>query len=79
MKGKRAAAGLGLLIGAGLIVFMELIDVWLGDEGFFDTGRSWLLLVVFIAVFPFLMVRAYEKKQGIYADRDEPGMKEEPH
>lgn len=72
MKGKTKAALLGVLLGVGIIVFIELIDVWLSDGGFFDTLWSWLLLALLVVVFPFLMVNAYHNRRGMYADRDEP-------
>lgn len=72
MTGKTKAALLGIVVGAGLVILMELMEVWVSEGGFFDTGWSWFLLVLFMVVFPFFMVNAYRNRRGIYADRDEP-------
>lgn len=71
MRGKTKAALLGVVIGIGSMAFIELMDFWLSDGGFFDTGQSWLFLALFVVMLPLLMVHAYNTRQGIYRNRDE--------
>lgn len=68
MKDKTRATLFGSLIGAGLIVFIELLDVWLSDGGFFDTWWSWLLLAISIVLWAFFNRRDYDRKKGLYRD-----------
>ena len=71
MPGKTKAALLGALIGAVFAVGIEVTDVWLNDEAFFGSAKSWLVLVFLVAVMTWSQRRAYEKRIGIYGDRDD--------
>lgn len=71
MPGKAKAALLGAVVGAVIVLFIEIMAVWLNDEAFFGTERSWLILLIAVVVFAWFQVRAYDQKKGIYADRDE--------
>ncbi|WP_022870905.1 hypothetical protein [Yaniella halotolerans] len=68
MPGKVKAALLGAAVGAVVVLIIELVAVFLNDEAFFATERSWLILAVGIAAFAWFQVRAYDQKKGIYAD-----------
>lgn len=77
MKGKTAAALLGVGLGVGIVIFIELMDVWLDEGVFFGSWWSWLLLALLVVIMPFLMVRAYHNKRGIYSEQEKPP--EDPH
>lgn len=71
MPGKVKAAILGVVVGAVVVVFIELMAVVLNDEAFFGTERSWLILAVAVVAFAWIQMRAYDRKIGIYADKDD--------
>lgn len=71
MPGKVKAALLGAVVGAIVVLIIELIAVFLNDEAFFATERSWLILLVGVVAFAWFQIRAYDQKKGIYADKDE--------
>lgn len=69
MKGKTKASLLGVVIGASMVILFEFLDARADGGGFFDSVWSWVILVVAVVIFPFIMRRAYDKKEGIYALR----------
>lgn len=68
MPGKAKAALLGAVVGAIIVMFIELMAVFLNDEAFFGSERSWLILAIAVVAFAWFQIRAYDQKKGIYAD-----------
>lgn len=70
MPGKAKAALLGAVVGAVIVVFIELMAVALNDEAFFGSERSWIILAVAVVAFMWVQMRAYDQKRGTWADKD---------
>lgn len=72
MPGKAKAGLLGAIVGAVVVLFIELLAVVINDDVFFGAERSWLMLVVVVAGFAWFQMRAYDQKKGMYGDKDDP-------
>ncbi|GAA4473183.1 hypothetical protein GCM10023190_04840 [Enteractinococcus fodinae] len=70
MPGKAKAALFGALIGAVMAVVIEAFAAAESDETFFGSTQSWVVLVLLVVGLSWSQKRAYEKKSGIYGDRD---------
>lgn len=71
MPGKTKAALFGALVGAVVAVVIEAMAVAGNDEAFFGSTKSWVILVLLVVGMTWSQRRAYEKKTGIYGDRDD--------
>jgi len=71
MPGKAKAGLLGAVVGAVIVLVIELLAVALNDEPFFGTERSWLILAVAVVAFAWVQMRAYDQKKGIWSDNDD--------
>ena len=76
MHGKIQAALVGAGIGAIVVVIVELLAMWINDEAFFGSDRSWLILVFAVVLFAWSQMRAYDRKQRGNADL--PGPSDRP-
>lgn len=71
MPGKAKAGLLGAVVGAAIVLVIELIAVVMNDEPFFGTDRSWLILAIGVVSFAWVQMRAYDQKKGMWADKDD--------
>lgn len=71
MPGKAKAGLLGAVVGAAIVVVIELLAVVMNDEPFFGTDRSWLILAIGVVAFAWVQMRAYDQKKGLWADKDD--------
>lgn len=70
MHGKLKAALVGGMIGAIVVVIVELLAVLINDEAFFGSDRSWLILLFAVVLFAWSQMRAYDRKQNDAAKRN---------
>lgn len=71
MPGKAKAGLLGAVIGAVIVLVIELLAMGLNDEPFFGTERSWIILAIAVVAFAWVQMRAYDQKKGMWADKDD--------
>ena len=64
MPGKVKAALLGAVVGAVVVLIIELIAVFLNDEAFFATERSWLILLVGVVAFAWFKYAPMTRKRA---------------
>lgn len=71
MPGKLKAGLFGAIVGAVIVLFVELLAVTLNDEVFFGSERSWLILAIAVVAFAWVQMRAFGQKKGMNADKDD--------
>lgn len=64
MHGKMKAALVGGMVGAIVVVVVELLAVLINNETFFGSERSWLMLLFAVVLFSWSQMRAYDRKQN---------------
>lgn len=63
MSGRFRAALAGVVVGAVIVVVIEIFAVVINGEKFFGTQQSWLLLALGVLVFGWGQLRVYDRRQ----------------
>lgn len=72
MSGKLKAGLRGGIMGAIIVLVVELLAVVINGDSFFGSERSWLILGLGVIVFGWGQTRAYDRKAQEPEDRPSP-------
>ena len=70
--GKLKAGLVGGMIGAIVVVIVELLAMMSNGEAFFSSDRSWLILLFAVVLFAWSQMRAHDRKSNVNNDQEEP-------